>query len=1614
MKRIIFYLFLIGVSLVTTSSNGQTVDTGREVMRGTLDFSATALYLATHPEPFVMRQPENEEDDEVPRRLPETDSTYIHLRPATTGIFSPLMLLPPSPDPTDTFQSTYDPGTSIPPDTHGAVDGNYCVTTINTTVKIQNRTGGAVSSVTLNAFWTSVLPGGGSFDPRVHYDPYTNRWIIVAVADAFDPASSILIAVSQTSNPTGAWWTYKILADGTGVDWFDYPDVGFNDKWITVSGNMFSNTGGPYGGAKVFVFDKASLLSGAGAPYTSFLRTSSSTICPALTYDPTLKNMFMVESWNGYAGQMRLWKISGNVGAETMTSVGFPTSAARWQNSSFTFSGTSGADFAPQAGTANLVQTNDDRVTQCVFMNNRLWFAHNAFLPYSTSVNPTRCSVQWWEIDTLANPIQIGRIDDPTNTNFYVFPCITVNTSNDALIGFSTFSGTTYPSAAYAMRYHTDPIDSIRPVHVYRHGQASYYKTFTGTKNRWGDYSGTALDPVNQLDFWTIQEASGSPANRWDTWWAHVKICNTAAITGPTALCIGDVATMSNTTPGGTWSSSNTGVATIGSLTGIVNAAGAGTTVISYIDATACTVTATLTVNALPSVFAVTGGGSFCAGGTGVSVGLSSSSVGVNYQLFNGGSPVGGPVAGTTLALNFGLMTAAGTYTVVATNATAGCSRNMSGSAVVTVNSAPLVYAVTGGGAYCSGGPGVHIGVANSNVGISYQLYLGGTPVGSPLAGTGSSIDFGFITGAGTYTVVATNTTTACTSNMSGSATVTTASAPTAAIGAAGPTGFCTGGSVVLNAVTGVGYTFQWENGGTPISGATNFSYTANASGSYRVVVTDMGCSATSTPIVVTVSAVPSAVITPAGPTTFCTGGNVVLNASTGIGYTYQWKLGGTDITGETNSSHTATLAGNYTVVVNNSGCSNTSGITTVVITPGPGSSITPAGPTSFCSGGSVVLNGTPGGGLSYQWQLGGTPISGATNSSLTATAGGNYTLITTFGTCVVTSPVTTITILPATVAPITGLSNVCVGQNITLSDTDPGGTWTSSAPLIATVSTGGVVSGVAAGTVTITYAAVTACGPASTTTTITVDALPSVAAITGSTSVCTGGTTTLANATPSGVWSSGSPSVASIGATTGIVNGLAAGTSAVSYSVTNVAGCTAHAVVTFSVTSPVVAVITPSGPTTFCTGASVTLSAPTGTGLSYQWQLGGVNIAGAVSPSLTTITSGSYTVIITAGGGCNATSPAVVVTVNPSPIVVPSVSIAATPGTTLCLVSSPVSYTATPVNGGSFPFFQWSVNGVPVASGTSYSYTPASGDIVACQLTSSDVCAFPVSVASSLTMTISALETPAVSISVSPNDSVCKGTAVTYSAVPVFGGSAPAYLWTLNGTSIATGPTYTYVPNSGDMVMCTLTSNYPCLATITAVSAPFMEYVKNPVVNTISISVSQTLVSSGSFVTFTAVAPNAGPSPLYQWYINGIAVPGANSATFVTDALLDGQTVTCAVTSNEDCVSPKSVMSSGIKMSVAPTGITAVHNENNFTLLPNPNKGEFTVNGILTNRSNELVDIIVTNVVGQTVYSKKITASNGKIAEPIKLASSVANGTYIVTVTAGEDHVVFHVVVNR
>lgn len=438
--------------------------------------------------------------------------------------------LPATPPPASSFLASGDDNTVIPPDTHGAVGPSHVVAMLNSVVVVRTRAGALSVSLSLAAFWSPVYTGGDAYNPRVLYDQDSDRWMATAVADSFSASSRLLLAVSATSDPTGTWAFYSLDVDPANLVWANYPSMGFNSKWIVVQTNMHGISSGNFSRSHIYVFDKAALYAGSGAPYT---RISDSTIgatqVPAVTFGSS--TMYLLQDWDGYTGKLRLYSITGSMGAEVLSVVATPTISAPWLTSYLE---------CWQAGPPyyHPIDCGDSRIQNVVLRNNRLWAVQTVKLIDDDVEAIPRAAIQWWKLSTAGAVLEHGRIDDPSSHTVYGYPSIAVNKNNGVLIGYSIFSQTTFASAAYSFRGAADPASALVSSVVFKAGEAHYYKTAGGDSNRWGDYSNTVVDPINDTDMWTIQEYAASPSggvDRWGTWWARVVPPATPTFTpGPT------------------------------------------------------------------------------------------------------------------------------------------------------------------------------------------------------------------------------------------------------------------------------------------------------------------------------------------------------------------------------------------------------------------------------------------------------------------------------------------------------------------------------------------------------------------------------------------------------------------------------------------------------------------------------------------------------------------------------------------------------------------------------------------------------------------------------------------------------------------------------------------------------------------------------------------------------------------------------------------------------------------------------------------------------------------------------------------------------------------------
>jgi hypothetical protein len=185
-------------------------------------------------------------------------------------------------------------------------------------------------------------------------------------------------------------------------------------------------------------------------------------------------------------------------------------------------------NFVSQLGTSAKLHIQDTWMHSVVVRNGSIWACHPVLLPEDS---PSRVGVQWLEMSE-SEVRQWGRIEDGSGILSYIYPSIAVNAENNVLIGFSVSGRTIYPSGGYAARMNDDPPGTMRRAVIFREGEGPYQKTKGTGKNRWGDYSSTVVDPVDDTTFWTIQEYAAPPegdpsqddSGRWGTWWQNVAV----------------------------------------------------------------------------------------------------------------------------------------------------------------------------------------------------------------------------------------------------------------------------------------------------------------------------------------------------------------------------------------------------------------------------------------------------------------------------------------------------------------------------------------------------------------------------------------------------------------------------------------------------------------------------------------------------------------------------------------------------------------------------------------------------------------------------------------------------------------------------------------------------------------------------------------------------------------------------------------------------------------------------------------------------------------------------------------------------------------------------------
>jgi len=319
--------------------------------------------------------------------------------------------------------------------------------------------------------------------------------------------------------------------------------------------------------------------------------------------------------------------------------------------------------------------------------------------------------------------------------------------------------------------------------------------------------------------------------------------------------------------------------------------------IITNVSCPDTTINARLFVDPTPVVQQITGGGSYCSGGTGVEIGLADSETGISYQLLRNENQTGYVIEGNNEAISFGSVTQEGRYSVLAINGFTSCSILMEGVTDVTIDPLPLQQLLNGGGSYCPGEEAPEIFLLETEPGVVYQLFANGAFTGAEIIGNGYISSFGQFANSGIYTVTAANLSTGCLTQITSQVQITEENAPSVF---AGSNQFIQRGEIAgLNASATGGsgnYSFNWSPPAYVQQPDWSSTQTIPLFQSRQFIInaTDQqnGCKAIPDTMIVYMKDGQLELDLVASQTQICPGDQVQLSAIAGGGtgnYSYQW-----------------------------------------------------------------------------------------------------------------------------------------------------------------------------------------------------------------------------------------------------------------------------------------------------------------------------------------------------------------------------------------------------------------------------------------------------------------------------------------------------------------------------------------------------------------------------------------------------------------------------------------------------------------------------------------------------------------------------------------------------
>jgi hypothetical protein len=400
-----------------------------------------------------------------------------------------------------------------PPDTQIAAGPNSLLEMVNSNGSVWTKSGALVKIFDLNSFFP--VPAGYTFsDPRVLYDAISGRWFASGVAFVTPSFGSVLVfAVSDTNDPTGTWHVYS--ADNSSNVTHDQPKIGVSTDKVALSFNDFLNAA-VFQGASTWVFGKAAMLAGASSIPGQAVGPDSRrvSIVPAIELTSTSTEFMAYNNSDcGYSGCNAGYPSIGIVALTGDPSIG----TLAWSESDPAIAGTSQPPAADQPGLPGSIQTNDDRFLTAVWQSDTLWVDGNDACtpPGDSAVRPCPRLIQ---VSTAGSTVN-QNFDLGSAGNDLYYPAVHVDSATDMYVVYNISS----TSQDVGVRLTGQPAGSapqfVVPAQTIEAGQGLYT-----CANRWGDYSGSALDPTNPSSVWLAAEYAGASSTNcnWATFISQV------------------------------------------------------------------------------------------------------------------------------------------------------------------------------------------------------------------------------------------------------------------------------------------------------------------------------------------------------------------------------------------------------------------------------------------------------------------------------------------------------------------------------------------------------------------------------------------------------------------------------------------------------------------------------------------------------------------------------------------------------------------------------------------------------------------------------------------------------------------------------------------------------------------------------------------------------------------------------------------------------------------------------------------------------------------------------------------------------------------------------------